>query len=275
MGLRKFPAGALIIMAGDPAKEAFLIHEGTVEQLSSSNRPGQFQAELGPGEVFGEMSLIDERPHEMSVRAVTPVRVSMLTRAEFEQALSVVPKDHSVFLKTIFERLRMASSQSVAVSTQLVAVHPPSITMSPANIITPTTALSLNRKPVATKISVIIYPLSHRAAEELPQDGFQIVKFPFRIGRTDLENESHPQDINDLSINDEQPYNVSRNHALIQMNNGQVLIRDRGSSRGIYVNEVHIGGKSSHREMVLEDGDNIVVLGGSYSPYQFRIHIDR
>jgi CRP-like cAMP-binding protein len=275
VSLRKFPAGALIIMAGDPAKEAFLIHEGTVEQLSSSNRPGQFQAELGPGEVFGEMSLIDERPHEMSVRAVTPVRVSMLKRAEFEQALSVVPEDHSVFLKTIFERLRMATSQSVAVSPQLVAVPPQSVTVSPGNIITQTTALSFNKKPVATKISVTIYPLSHRAAEELPRDGFQIVKFPFRIGRTDFENESHPQDINDLSINDEQPYNVSRNHALIQMNNGEVLIRDRGSSRGIYVNEVHIGGKSSHREMVLEDGDNIVVLGGSYSPYQFRIHIDR
>jgi hypothetical protein len=273
VGLRKFPAGALIIMAGDPPKEAYLIHEGTVEQLSSSHGPAQFQAELGPGEVFGEMSLIDERPHATSIRAVTPVRVSTLTRAEFEQALSVVSEDHSVFLKTIFERLRKVSSQSgavtkqVAVSTQLVAV-------SPVKVFTQTTALSLLKKPVASKISVTIYPLSDRAAEELPQDGLQIVKFPFRIGRTDLENESHPSDMNDLSINDEQPYNVSRNHALIQLNQREVLIRDRGSSRGIYVNEVHIGGKSPHREVVLEKGDSIVVLGGSYSPYQFRIHID-
>ena len=274
MGLRKFPAGSLIIMAGDPPKEAYLIHEGTVEQLSSSHGPAQFQAELGPGEVFGEMSLIDDRPHATSIRAVTPVRVSTLTRAEFEQALSVVPEDHSVFLKTIFERLRRVSSQSgavtkqVAVSTQLVAV-------SPVKVFTQTTALSLLKKPVASKISVTIYPLSDRAAEELPQDGLQIVKFPFRIGRTDFENESHPRDMNDLSINDEQPYNVSRNHALIQMNNGEVLIRDRGSSLGIFVNEVHIGGKSSHREMILEDEENIVVLGGSYSPYQFRIQIER
>ena len=268
MGLRKFPAGALIIMAGDPATEAFLIHEGMVEQLCSSNGPGYFQAQLGPGEVFGEMSLIDERPHAMSVRAVTPVRVSGLTRAEFELALSVVPEDQSVFLKTIFERLRMASSQSVVVSPQSVVV-------SPATVFAQSTALSLFKKPVVTKISVIIFPLSHRAAEELPQDGLQITKFPFRIGRTDLENEANPRDMNDLSINDTQPYNVSRNHALVQLNNGEVLIRDRGSSRGIYVNEVHIGGKSSLLEMVLEDGENIVVLGGSYSPYQFRIHIDR
>ena len=60
---------------------------------------------------------------------------------------------------------------------------------------------------------------------------------------------------------------------MIERDGGDILIKDRGSSLGMFVNEVHIGGRSRERHMFLEEGDNIVVLGGPMSPYQFRIHV--
>ncbi|MBI3862397.1 MAG: FHA domain-containing protein, partial [Planctomycetia bacterium] len=74
---------------------------------------------------------------------------------------------------------------------------------------------------------------------------------------------------------DKAPYNISRNHALLEREADHVVISDRGSSLGIIVNDAHIGGKSKDRQATLDDGDNVVILGGRMSPYQFRVEVSR
>ena len=246
----EFPAGAVIVMVGDPATKAFLIRNGKVELRRGSGSSDDQQTKLGPGEVFGEMGLIDERPHLLSARALTDVKLSALTRDEFELLLSGVPADYSAFLNTLFERLRSISAHPGAAPTS--------------------TAIAI---PGMSGLSITIHPLTRRAAATLPREGLRVEKFPFRIGRAAAENEEIPKDVNDLFLSDHLPFNVSRNHAVIERDGGDILIKDRGSSLGMFVNEVHIGGRSRERHMFLEEGDNIVVLGGPMSPYQFRIHV--
>ena len=77
------------------------------------------------------------------------------------------------------------------------------------------------------------------------------------------------------SVTDQQPYNISRNHALLEREGNTVIVKDRGSSLGTHVNEVLIGAKGSENQRTLEEGDNILVLGSRMSPYHFRIHIQR
>jgi hypothetical protein len=195
------------------------------------------------------MSLIEERPRSLTARAVSAVQVSSLTRAEFELLLTADPATFRIYLTALFERMRSLSAQ--------------------------VEAARLEASPPAHDLAVTIHPLTRRAAATLPQDGLPVTKYPFRIGRAAMEDEAIPLDLNDLWLNDQRPFHISRNHALLERKADTVSVKDRGSSLGIYVNENHIGGPSATHEIDLEDGDNIVVLGGRMSPYQFRIHVGR
>lgn len=243
----EFPARAEIFKAGDASTQAFLIRKGTVELLRGGAEPRVRVAQLGPGEVFGEMSLIEERPHSLTARALSDVEVSALSRTEFEHLLTADPKTFRLYLTTLFERLRTLSAKVEAA--------------------TPASA------PTETDVTVVLHPLTRRAAATLPDDGLQVTKYPFRIGRAAAQNEQKPIDLNDLWLLDGAPFNISRNHAQLEREADAILVRDRGSSLGIYVNDVHIGGKSDAREIALEEGDNVVVFGSRMSPYQFRIAV--
>jgi hypothetical protein len=249
MDLLEIPGGAVIFNSGDPSTAAYLIRSGTVELLGDSSGSAAPLAQLGPGEVFGEMSLIEERPRRLTARAVSAVQLSSLTRGEFELLLTADPATFRIYLATLFERLRTLSAQLEAAKAATA--------------------------PAAGNLTVTIHPLTHRAAATLPHEGLPITKYPFRIGRAAADHEAMPLDLNDLWLIDQMPFNISRNHALLQREGDDVIIKDRGSSLGTYVNDVRIGGVTANRQMILEDGDNILVLGGRMSPYQFRIHIAR
>ncbi len=247
MNNHEFAAGAVIFRVGDPGTRAYLIHTGNVELLRGGADHPVRLALLGPGEVFGEMSLVEERPHSLTARAVRAVVAEGMTRDEFERALTADPAKFRVYLRALFERLRTMAAQAGSLALA---------------------------GPVCVAPSVSIHPLTRRAAATLPIDGLTVTKFPFRIGRADQQHEWDAADLNDLWLIDQVPFNVSRTHAQLDLQDGAVVIRDRGSRLGIYVNEQSIGGASLHWQSVLEDGDNVVILGGSLSPYQFRVHVE-
>lgn len=248
MDLLNFTTDSIIFKAGEPSTSAFLIREGTVELLRDSSEGTTSLTQLGPGEVFGEMSLIEERPHSLTARAASDVQLSGLSRAEFEDLLTSDPSRLRVYLATLFERLRTLSRQVEAQRGLL---------------------------PIRSALTVTIHPLTRRAAATLPQDGLPVTRYPFRIGRAAEDNEAIPLDLNDLWLIDQKPYHISRNHALLEREGDGVIVKDRGSSLGTYVNDLLIGGTATEHQMRLEDGDNILVLGGRMSPYHFRVHILR
>jgi CRP-like cAMP-binding protein len=250
-----FSAGAVIFRAGGASACAYRILKGTVELVGGNDEVQPRLIQLGPGDVFGEMSLIEERPHTMTARAVSDVQVSSLTAEDFEAMLTSDPAAIRDYLKKLFERLRILSSKANE-PAQSGGI--------------PGLATKARTTPIVT-----IHPLSRRAAATLPIDGLKLPRFPFRIGRASSQHEDGPLDVNELWLVDKAPFNVSRHHAAIEYKNPSVSIEDRGSRLGIYVNDVHIGGSSPTRQATLEEGDNVVVLGLRTSPYQFRVHVAR
>ncbi|MFM8337518.1 MAG: cyclic nucleotide-binding domain-containing protein, partial [Opitutaceae bacterium] len=69
----RHPAGAVIIREGDPGDTLYLLHSGEVEvtRALSNGREDPF-ASLLPGDVFGEIALLNRSPRTRSVRAVEP-----------------------------------------------------------------------------------------------------------------------------------------------------------------------------------------------------------
>lgn len=95
------PAGHVLVQPGMVGAGLFLIEEGTVT-VSAHDR----DLELGPGEFFGELSLLDERAvRTMRVRAKTPVRGYCIARDEFTELLNEEPKIALAMLKVLAHRL--------------------------------------------------------------------------------------------------------------------------------------------------------------------------
>jgi NADH dehydrogenase len=87
-----YQPGDYIIMQGDPGTNFFVIESGEVEVLRGRNEGESLEilAVLGPGDFFGEMALIDDRPRNASIRARTPVEVLVMGRSIFQQISSAL-----------------------------------------------------------------------------------------------------------------------------------------------------------------------------------------
>jgi CRP-like cAMP-binding protein len=97
----EFPADQVLIEARTPGAGLFVICEGTV--AVEAHGP---QRELGPGDIVGEISLVEEDGlRRARVIAKTPVRCLALDRAEFDQMLAAEPGLAEAMRKLSRERL--------------------------------------------------------------------------------------------------------------------------------------------------------------------------
>jgi uridine kinase len=76
-----FQAGEIISSEGEPGPSMFFIVDGRVKL---SRRQIEL-SELGPGGAFGELALITDRPHAVTVLASTDVVLARLQKAEYER----------------------------------------------------------------------------------------------------------------------------------------------------------------------------------------------
>ena len=71
----------------------FILETGRVEISRAAEADHSIQiALLNPGDYFGEMSLLDERPRTATAAAMEPVRVHLLYKAELEKLVKDVPR---------------------------------------------------------------------------------------------------------------------------------------------------------------------------------------
>jgi CRP/FNR family transcriptional regulator, cyclic AMP receptor protein len=92
--------GKVLIRQGDLGQEFFVIEEGTAEVV----RGGATVGELGPGDFFGEMALLDEERRTATVTAKSPMKLIVMTRSSFRALDKSVPKVHKAVHDAIAER---------------------------------------------------------------------------------------------------------------------------------------------------------------------------
>jgi putative ABC transport system ATP-binding protein len=83
MTRKQFMPNEVIIREGDVGEELFLISEGEVEV----DREGHEVARLGPGDFFGELSLMSGNPRNATVVATRPVDTYVLGKDDFRAAI--------------------------------------------------------------------------------------------------------------------------------------------------------------------------------------------
>jgi CRP-like cAMP-binding protein len=99
---RAYDAGAVIVRQGDPGLGFFLITEGKVEVTHDGHRV----RDMGPGEFFGEMALMEERPRTATVTARERTKCLQLVRWDFRALLKEHPDVAVRMLEVVVQRLR-------------------------------------------------------------------------------------------------------------------------------------------------------------------------
>lgn len=98
------PAGRVLIKEGDLGHEFFVIEAGTAEVT----RDGDSVAELGRGDFFGEMALIEDDRRTATVTATTDVTLIVISGHDFRGLRHSMPSILETVHKQI-ERRRAAA----------------------------------------------------------------------------------------------------------------------------------------------------------------------
>lgn len=101
------PEGAVLAKEGDQGLGFFLIVDGTAKVTVG----GRSRRRLGPGDSFGEISLLDEGARTATVTADSPIRLLGITSWVFKRAVTQNPQVAMKLLKTLAGILRSASRE--------------------------------------------------------------------------------------------------------------------------------------------------------------------
>jgi CRP-like cAMP-binding protein len=95
------PANWSLIWEKTPADKAYLIVDGDV----SVRKNGREFARLGPGDVIGEMAIVNHKLRSASVVSLTALEVIHFTKESLEQLLDEVPAFGDALRGTSADRL--------------------------------------------------------------------------------------------------------------------------------------------------------------------------
>ncbi|MBP7334480.1 cyclic nucleotide-binding domain-containing protein [Niveispirillum sp.] len=98
--------GKLLIKEGDWSGDAFLITAGRVEVFRAVNGTKHRLATLGPGEIAGEMGLIDNAPRSACIASMEPTRLIVISRDVFVKQLRASPPLVRYVLHSLVRTLR-------------------------------------------------------------------------------------------------------------------------------------------------------------------------
>ena len=106
---------------GDARAVYFLLSGSAQETVVATDGQLLRLHELAPGEMFGEMAVIDGSPHPASVTTVTAVRVAVMGRARFLDAVTRSPALSLRLLRILARRSRRQSARLVELATRSLA----------------------------------------------------------------------------------------------------------------------------------------------------------
>ena len=103
---KQFPAGETIIYRGDPGHSMYILVEGSVAVTLTNDEGVEYTvAELGQGEIFGEMALLTGEPRSANVKSLTGITVVEIAQDLLEKMISGSPELNRTLFKLLAKRL--------------------------------------------------------------------------------------------------------------------------------------------------------------------------
>ena len=105
---QSYQPGQELVRQGDTGVGAFIIRSGKVDIIQSKDGKETKLATLGPGDVIGEMALLDEFPRSATARATEPTTALGIQRWHFKGILESHPQLALALLPILSRRIRSA-----------------------------------------------------------------------------------------------------------------------------------------------------------------------
>ena len=108
---KKFSKGAILFREGDEGTEMFVLRTGKVAISKTAHGLEKVLSTLGPGEFFGEMSIITGKPRTATATVVEDAQILVFDQKTFEAMIRGSPEIAVRMVKTLAARLAEADAQ--------------------------------------------------------------------------------------------------------------------------------------------------------------------
>lgn len=241
-------AGTLIFEEGEEGEYACIICNGHVQILKHTSNGEVELAVLGPGDVFGEMSLFEPGDRRSATaRALDHVVVEVLTVQEMQELIGQCPDMLQPFLLALVSRLRETNRRLAEKERATVRLGHEINTI----YINPCKTLAGSINPISWHVTNLPFSIG----------GYHEDKEP--TGKTHLEIPCSAGKMN-----------VSYEHCSIEQCEDGIYVIDQGSRHKSVVNGRPIGrGEASSRALLLP-GENEIILGDPSKDMRLMIHCE-
>jgi CRP/FNR family transcriptional regulator, cyclic AMP receptor protein len=107
--LKTYPKDKIVLKKGDPGAHLFVLLSGKVGVIGDD---GQRLAEMGQGEIFGEMSLLSGEPVSCSIHSLSETEAALLSIKNFKHVLKKYPVLQLFLLKMLVDRAQAMALRS-------------------------------------------------------------------------------------------------------------------------------------------------------------------
>ncbi|MGI8461836.1 MAG: Crp/Fnr family transcriptional regulator [Solirubrobacterales bacterium] len=118
---RAYPKGVRVFHEGDGSDACYIIRNGDL-RVTREHPDGRAitLASLGPGDVFGELAMLDGEPRSASVETLSDADLLALPAADMRRMLAAVPETTVKLVVALVRRLREANERIARQSFQTV-----------------------------------------------------------------------------------------------------------------------------------------------------------
>ena len=258
----EFPANTVVFREGDAGAEMFIIETGSVDILRN-NRIDDPIANLGPGDFFGEMAILEDQPRFATARTTADTRLMRIDRAAFASLISSNVEVSIRIMRKLTARLRRAELRIQELGDIINRGPPvPMAKVAGATNAGGAEAMFTPMPPIrAPKGGLAPPPLPEPLAKygalvlvhEISKNRYPLRdRVEFQVGRPDPVTSSSPEvNLGPIDTN----RSMSRRHAKIIFTGGHFKVREEvGTLNGTYLNGQRL---RPGQEAVFKVGDHL------------------
>ena len=121
---KRFAAGEEIFRIGDQGHNAYIIERGKIDVSTVHDGENVVIARLGEGEIFGEMSMIDDAPRSATATATEDTEVVVIQQSRFIQPLTSTDPMMNLLLRAVLKRFRDTQRQLSGIKVESGEIDP-------------------------------------------------------------------------------------------------------------------------------------------------------
>ena len=271
-----FGDGMTIFRQGEPSEKFYIIRSGQVVLTREANGTTTEIGKAGPGEVVGEMGVLQNLPRSATATAKGRVWLYGMTLADLTDKRSD-GQDHpgTVVSRVLAQRLRKSMEKlDQATLEKLAAPLAPTATAAPlaaAPAQAGVQAVSGGR-PTRPGLKVGLR-MGWRTGEQVRwSDQGSEHQLPLIFGRGPGPDAA-PPGTELVLIEENPPQRLGPWQFSLEVQNGSVVLKDEESPYGTEVSGVSVGPAAGVTQVELPAGTHVLVAGGEGSPYVLALDI--